>query len=1302
MSMQSVLGVVGGVVGSFFGYPQLGFVVGSLVGGLLTPKEKTEGPRLDDLKVQVSTYGAGIPILYGTERIGGNVVWSTDKIEFATTQGSGKGGGAESTTYTYFVQMRVALCETPRDGSEVQLLQVFRDGKLQWDFRSGIPVASALATEENLFAFFTMYQGHADQLPDPVEEVYQGGPGSVPAYRGMVCISMKGIDCPGGRVPQFSFVLSTNATSAVEKREIIAAPTDLEPLQFMGGIPNGEGAVHFIADTVTYAADPKRVRTWSIGQDYIQPNTVSVYPDTHPSDPITVVGGEPSFVVFELPNYPVEEVMSLYRIDAISGDRVHLWDFVEDGETIYGYRWAAFDDVTGRFAVVPRNGSPSTNIVFDGNLVPGPPAGMGPLTFHLGEMYTLSIDGTTVSHLVGGTWEETAVPVPFYGGDLSSLVALITSNQNGLFVLVLAPDGIGGIWQLVNGAYVLLCDDVGPRQGDGSDAYPNANYLNYRAFYSNTRSAVLGPNLLLDTGEYSYTLVRFNVVTTDEVLVSDIIEDQLQRAGETRYDISTIGADTIHGYKIQNPASARANIDPLFTAFAIYAVEEDGLIRFKKYEDIVSVATVSYDELGQAEDGSETPDPMPLNRTQEIDLPRSVSVSYVEEMFDYQTATETAVRQVTEASEDLLIELPIATNSDRARTTAELIMYARWRQQNTRSLKVSRKFAFVSPGDGVTIEYPRGTYRLWRVMNSTDTGVMCEWSVEPGDAELYLQTAVGATDYVRQDVVPLPPPTRAQILDIPILRDQDDNAGLYVAMDSYAARPANAELFVGNDDSNLATSGTVSQSAPIGFAESIIGAASPWLVDESSVLTVNLGDDMFESVTRDVLLSGGGEYWAYGAPGRWEIGASATGTALGDGRYALTRHLRGQFGTERFTGTHGEGDIFVLLRPVGMLRPNMSAGEIGTTKSYRAVTAGRSLQSVSSQRYANTGQGVMPLSPINLRREQSADSITLSWDRRSRLAMNNLYGTLPLGEASERYLVEIYTSSAYTTLAGSFTTTSPELALIAAQQAAMGFWPSSTLYVRVYQLSDVVGLGVALEDDTSPPSSQYYQDTALLVHADDVATPTTILDYGPSHLSAQLFGNARVSAAQSKFGGGSMVFDGSGDCVLFPASTPLNLTTDFTISLWLFPNSSAAISQVVLCRAGGFNFASYEIVWDGTSVYFAGSSNNAGYDIGGEFTSGGLLGTATVGAWNHIEVTWDGNVYRGFINGSLVWSETNSLTPYTPLYGLALGANFSGGTWGESTPTASLDGFIDEVEILNGVALHTASFTPPTGPSPNY
>ncbi|MDH2234609.1 hypothetical protein N5K37_32385, partial [Delftia tsuruhatensis] len=197
MSMQSVLGLAGAAVGSFFGMPQLGFMVGSLVGGLLTPAQRSEGPRLDDLKVTVSTYGTGIPTVYGTQRVGGNVIWSPDKlIERSTTTSQGKGGGPKVTTYTYYIHMAVALSR----GELTSIRKIWQDGELVYDMSTDAALESALASSANPVAKLKFYTGTESQLPDPFMEAWDGGPGSTPAYRGLAYVVLTDIECPGGRV----------------------------------------------------------------------------------------------------------------------------------------------------------------------------------------------------------------------------------------------------------------------------------------------------------------------------------------------------------------------------------------------------------------------------------------------------------------------------------------------------------------------------------------------------------------------------------------------------------------------------------------------------------------------------------------------------------------------------------------------------------------------------------------------------------------------------------------------------------------------------------------------------------------------------------------------------------------------------------------------------------------------------------------------------------------------------------------------------------------------------------------------
>ena len=69
-------------------------------GGLLAPPKgpTVTGPRLDDLTVQTSTYGAVIPRVYGTVAVNGNVFWLENnrlKETMTKKKSGGKGGGGK-------------------------------------------------------------------------------------------------------------------------------------------------------------------------------------------------------------------------------------------------------------------------------------------------------------------------------------------------------------------------------------------------------------------------------------------------------------------------------------------------------------------------------------------------------------------------------------------------------------------------------------------------------------------------------------------------------------------------------------------------------------------------------------------------------------------------------------------------------------------------------------------------------------------------------------------------------------------------------------------------------------------------------------------------------------------------------------------------------------------------------------------------------------------------------------------------------------------------------------------------------
>lgn len=1072
MSTQQVLGVVGGVVGAFFGYPQLGFVVGSLVGGLLTPGEKTEGPRVEDTKVSVSEYGGGIPETYGNNVPPATWIWSTDIIEVGTTTKQGKGGGPENTTYRQFLHGYLCLGKTPPPGTVVAIRKVWVDRKLRYDASSGLPASQALATSENPFATISFHPGFEDQLPHPIIEAYEGI-GNVPAFRGVIGIAVFGLECPGGRIPQLAFEICVGA----EVQIVTSAMVSIAPPTSTSAVITSDEIWQYYFSTVGYnnpvymhvtycsTEGTRVVRTIDLGVWIGDGPSISSY------RPFPITGPETPTAAWA---YDLSGRTYFKLIQLDTGAISLLADFPVDsdmpGRAAFGR--GACDIATGNFVFA----SFDNNQVSHGAILITSLGVKMALTFAHGPalvgfvdsvIYAVTVDGSNNLYLErrevdGGV--SGALPIiagPSVPNQKLAYGALCI-NEQGVFAYI--PRGTGGgptdaaIYRidLESAEWTLLTNNSGTPAGGGIDN------VNSYTFYATRDLAITGPHFV----ESSYNLTRFTVISPEAASVAQIISSQSEQAGLSpeQWDVSSID-DTVWGYTVNvNVASARSNIDPLLTYGAIGVVEEDGLIRYFHRGDRTPVATIGWDELACQEDGKEAIDAFPLSRTQEAECPRSVTVSYLNPDFDYQRSTETARRIVADSVLDQTVELPVAMTPDQAATIAHRMLYEAWIARMTRSLKVSRKYAYVSAGDVVTVEYPRGTLSNWMVTKLTDTGVVIEAECFPYDAELLVQTVAGSNGQQGQQLAPLPPSTLLQLMDIPILRDADNDAGLYAAMEGYLPNSwRGAELFAGDDVPTLESRGTVSNAAIIGVAETALGNWTLGSSDEQNLVTVNIGEGELSTITKDLLLSGTSNVAALGAQGQWEIIKFRQADDLGDGRYILSGFVRGARGTERNRGNHAVGDAFVLLGIGGTLRPNFEAGSIGQAKSYRAVSLGRSYNSASTQTYANTAEGLRPFSPASLSKSVASNDITLTWVRRTRLSENWLAGIVPLGEAAEAYEVVIYSSNTFATVKRVIAATTRSAVYTSAQQIADFGSNQSTLYVRVYQISDVVGRGNPLE-----------------------------------------------------------------------------------------------------------------------------------------------------------------------------------------------------------------------------------------------
>jgi hypothetical protein len=240
----------------------------------------------------------------------------------------------------------------------------------------------------------------------------------------------------------------------------------------------------------------------------------------------------------------------------------------------------------------------------------------------------------------------------------------------------------------------------------------------------------------------------------------------------------------------------------------------------------------------------------------------------------------------------------------------------------------------------------------------------------------------------------------------------------------------------------------------------------------------------------------------------------------------------------------------------------------------------------------------------------------------------------------------------------------------------------------------------------TPSTTPFVNDanTLLLIHADGTDASTVFRDDNGARAQKGIsaIGNAQVDTAQSKFGGASALFDGTGDYLTVGNTVDSDLAlagTTWTVEYWARINS----------HTGSFNNTIG--IWDSTTAvgavyYFTSNAYNGtqkmgfSYVYGTNSLSGDLnFGSAlSTGVWQHHAFVRNGNTLTAYLDGVSqgthdMTGRTIDITGYnnsstTPLK-LTIGAM--------NDATGAYNGYLDEVRISN-IARYTAAFTPSTTP----
>ena len=259
--------------------------------------------------------------------------------------------------------------------------------------------------------------------------------------------------------------------------------------------------------------------------------------------------------------------------------------------------------------------------------------------------------------------------------------------------------------------------------------------------------------------------------------------------------------------------------------------------------------------------------------------------------------------------------------------------------------------------------------------------------------------------------------------------------------------------------------------------------------------------------------------------------------------------------------------------------------------------------------------------------------------------------------------------------------------------------------VVTFKASDGVNIGSSSSDFVLVFSSPYWKNLALGVGTSSTNSLAnkTFIDRSSNAHAITATGSPVQTAFHPYLDNWSVEFDGTGDYLEFPASSAFNFgTSNFTIESWFYIAGNSA--QASSGNRDAMLFSNDDdisgVVVDGSvALQISGNSTTTGTGIAfyRRQTSGAYAeefiytGTISQNEWHHVAVTKDGSTVKIFLDGTEVLSTTATNTTF--------GTSSKVNTVGDRRVLnyrADFNGYIASMRVVNGTAVYTSAFTPPT------
>ena len=1101
-------GAIGGIIGAFVGAPGLGLSIGATLGGAIggaldPPKApKIEGQRLNDLTVQTSTYGALIPRVYGTITLFGNVFWlennQVKEVSKKVKQG-GKGflGSKSSTkTYSYFGTFAIGLCEGPITG----IKRIWIGPKLFYD--AGSFDVNVLSQSMENSQYFRVYIGDETQEADTRMQATLGI-ANVPAYRGhayivfydlpladygnSVALTQIKIEVVKSGTVDYILTNPGSSTDTGNEHDDIAVYKD--KFAIVTNLTSGQGLdIYNIIDP----SNPFLLKSLELPFFTATCLTISGHIAYIPSGNLVNnkimkvdLGNSPESAIY-IGEIDIQPIGAGFQslIWAIQSDDNYLYCLTQQGYfQIYtlsgdflGYvgtdalnsaatgvynQYLAIDSNSDYAYIVTINNdslqivdlyNKSSPEIISELAVTGTPIGIT-LSSDNNYVYIAHFDSAVSAGQATLSIIDISNPL---SPSLASTLDTATKNARSIKILqndyaVIASNSGIDIINVSNASIPVLVGSI-------SGPHPNITHsMQVIGNYIYVANWALGS---IDVFFFVQPTIASDLIPLSEIVEAETLTSALVEASDI--DVTSL-TPLVRGYRISQVGAIRGGLDQLQASWPFDSIQSGYKIKYI-LRGGSSVATID-EEFLDARGIGQSPG-VQVSNTREMDavLPAKVTLKFFDAGREYDTGEQYAERINTDAINIREVELAIVLTAEEAAQKAEILLYLYWMERYEISFSLPPDYSELEPSDIITIITAKATYiiRLTSINYTADGRLECKGRYH--QSAIYTSNAVGEEGQSTGVDIIIPGSSLYKLLDIPMLQDAYDQPGYPVGMTGYQSGWPGGVVFATDDDGQTWTElqAFTPPGSTIGYAKDTLSTNGGTVIDYTSRLTMRLYQGSLSSITQDQMFQGS-NWFAYGTDGRWEIIAAMNVILQSDDDYLLFDFLRGQAGTEWATGLHQVGDSIVLLDSDTLAFVTTSSGFIGLDRKYRGVTVGESIDTDSDYIFSYDGVNLEPISPTHLTgsRHPTTNDWTITWKRRSRyMGWRNL-AEIPLGETTESYEIDVYDAT-YTTLKRTLTASTETASYTSVQQVTDFGSNQSTIYLKVYQLSSVVGRGYAL------------------------------------------------------------------------------------------------------------------------------------------------------------------------------------------------------------------------------------------------